>query len=432
MTKLAKYSLGTGDRFVHQADAQLAAVCAAAEKGIQLDIVWNKSYREHKTIGSDPSSTRMAADAAVSEYREREHRERGDRNSNADSSWQGSYFLDADHIGMQTVDLYLPYAEFYTLDVADHIGLPCGAAQEAAFRTAANGYASAPISVPGLSAPVAISSQNVDFVVAHFLQATHQAGELYRYIKSRRGDKPTIIEVSMDETSRAQSPQEIFLILLALSLEDIPLQTFAPRFSGRFNKGVDYVGDVTQFADEFEKDALILRYAASEMGFPDNLKLSLHSGSDKFAIYPAIHQVLAKHDVGIHVKTAGTTWLEEVIGLLEAGEADIVKTMYIECLNRIEELTAPYAEVIDIDNGSLPSAEAIADLTAVDMLNMLRHNTGNALYNPSFRQLFHVGYKVAAGLGSRYTDLLQKHRNIIAREVTANLLDRHILPLWAR
>src|ERR1035441_2854366 len=84
--KLNKYSVGTGDRFAHQARAQLQACIMALESGIEVIPVWNKSNREHTIIGSVPVSVRQAADAAVKEL-----------------GWNLPYFCDADHITLQTV-----------------------------------------------------------------------------------------------------------------------------------------------------------------------------------------------------------------------------------------------------------------------------------------------------------------------------------------
>jgi tagaturonate epimerase len=104
-----------------------------------------------------------------------------------------------------------------------------------------------------------------------------------------------------------------------ISREGIPVQTIAPKFTGRFNKGGDYVGDLTQFEKEFDEDLSVIAFAIREFGLADTLKLSVHSGSDKFSIYSIINRLIKKHDCGLHVKTAGTTWLEEVIGLAESG-----------------------------------------------------------------------------------------------------------------
>src|SRR4030081_226032 len=107
MFSLNKFSLGVGDRFAHQARAQLRACMLAAEQGAEVIPVWNKSHREHTTIGSDPASVRAAADAAVREL-----------------GWKKPYHVDADHIRLETVDAFIASSDFYTIDVADAIGRP--------------------------------------------------------------------------------------------------------------------------------------------------------------------------------------------------------------------------------------------------------------------------------------------------------------------
>src|SRR5437899_5937134 len=104
---LGKYSLGVGDRFAHQAKAQLKTFILAAGHGVEIIPVWNKSNREHVTIGSDPASTRVAADKAVEAL-----------------NWRKSYHVDADHIRLDTVETFLPHADFFTIDAADCIGKP--------------------------------------------------------------------------------------------------------------------------------------------------------------------------------------------------------------------------------------------------------------------------------------------------------------------
>src|SRR5205814_1797651 len=112
-----------------------------------------------------------------------------------------------------------------------------------------------------------------------------------------------------------QTPADLLVILAAIADEGIPVQTIAPKFSGRFNKGVDYSGDLAQFEKEFHADLAVMAFAVKRYGLPGSLKLSVHSGSDKFSIYAPIRRVLARFDTGLHLKTAGTTWLEELIGL---------------------------------------------------------------------------------------------------------------------
>jgi len=158
----------------------------------------------------------------------------------------------------------------------------------------------------------------------------------------------------------------------------------------------------------------------------------VHSGSDKFSIYKAIHDGAKKFNAGVHLKTAGTTWLEELIGLAEAGGNGlaIAKDIYSEALEHKDELTAPYATVIDIDESKLPTAEVVNGWTSQQYTSALRHDQKNPAYNPSFRQLLHVGFKIAAKMGPRYLDALEANEATVAKNVTANLWERHIKPVF--
>jgi hypothetical protein len=236
----------------------------------------------------------------------------------------------------------------------------------------------------------------------------------------------------MDETDRAQSPVELLIILAAIADEGIPIQTIAPKFSGRFNKGVDYVGDVAQFEREFVLDVAAVEFAVKHFGLPENLKLSVHSGSDKFSIYPGIHAALKRFSAGVHLKTAGTTWLEELIGLAESGGNGLAlaKEIYAEAYAHREELCAPYASVIDIDAAKLPAPEEVRAWSSEQYTAALRHVPSSPRYNSSLRQLLHVGFKVAAKMGPRYLELLEANESVIAKNVTENLYARHIAPVF--
>ncbi|MBV8143329.1 MAG: hypothetical protein JOZ60_14920, partial [Verrucomicrobia bacterium] len=202
--------------------------------------------------------------------------------------------------------------------------------------------------------------------------------------------------------------------------------------TGRFNKGVDYVGDLAQFEKEFEDDLSVISFAIREFGLAETLKLSVHSGSDKFSIYPIIKRQIKKHDGGLHVKTAGTTWLEEVIGLAESGNEglEFVKEVYAQAREHYAELVAPYSSVIDIDQDKLPNPKSVMGWSSREYTDALRHVESSPQYNPNFRQLLHVGFKVAAGLGQRFTGALEANEEIVGRNVTQNLLERHLQPIF--
>lgn len=416
MLTISKYSMGIGDRFGREGQAQLAALLRARKEGAEVVPVWNKSFREHSIIHTEPLSTRQAADAAVKAMK-----------------WDFPYFVDADHINFKTVDGFIPSSDFFTLDVASAIGT---AAEPAAIQAFIRKYSSwcGELQVAGLDAPLVITHALLESVAGKYLFAIQEAGRIYRHVEARKGAGTFVTEVSMDETMTPQSPTELLLILAAIADEGIPAQTIAPRFSGRFNKGVDYVGDVEQFAREFEADVAVIQFACRRFKLPANLKLSVHSGSDKFKIYKPIQAVLQKTGAGLHLKTAGTTWLEEMVGLAEAGGDGLViaKEVYGLALGRFDELCGPYAEVIDIDRKALPSMEQVAQWSSAMFVGALRHDQTCPNYNPNLRQLLHVGYKVAAEMGGRYLNALETYRESVARNVEANLYERHLKPLFLR
>jgi hypothetical protein len=411
---IEKYSLGIGDRFAHQAQAQLRACILAADHGADVVPVWNKSNREHLTIGSEPSTTRAAADRAVKAL-----------------GWKNSYYVDADHIRLDTVDRFLPHSDFYTIDVADAIGQPSPASEIDAFIHR-HPELTGRIEIPGVAQPFDLTKTDLARIVGNYLLAVRDAGKIYRHIAKSKAEIPFVTEVSMDETNAPQKPAELLVILAAIADEGIPIQTIAPKFTGRFNKGVDYVGDVAQFEREFNDDIAVIAFAVKQYGLPANLKLSVHSGSDKFSIYAPIRRALARTGAGLHLKTAGTTWLEEVIGLAEAGGDGLViaKEIYAQALEHTDELCAPYATVIDIDRAKLPSAKLVNGWTSAEFVAALRHDPRNPAFNPHLRQLLHVGYKIAAHMKERYLNALEKHEAVVARNVTENLYERHLKPLF--
>jgi tagaturonate epimerase len=410
--KLAKYSIGMGDRFAHQGEAQLQAVLLARQMGVDVTPVWNKSYREHHIIGSQPAGTREAADRAVNALK-----------------WDGAYFCDADHIGLKTVDFFLEACDFFTIDVADFIG---ESAPPERVKRFVDGISSATLIKLEAETGVSLSAAQIEEIAGKYLLAVTEAGEIYRHIRDGKSGRNFVVEVSMDETRSAQTPVELFFILCALAQQGIPVATIAPKFTGRFNKGVEYFGDVEQFTREFEQDVAILRLVKQLFPLPAELKLSIHSGSDKFSLYPRIHQILSKYDAGVHLKTAGTTWLEELAGLAEAGGDGLAlaKEIYVRALTRFEELSKPYATVIDIDSRRLPAAEEVSGWDEGKFVNSLRHDSRHPDYNPHLRQLLHISFKIAAEMGEVYTKLLEEHRGVIAKNVTENLFERHIKPVF--
>jgi hypothetical protein len=409
---LPRYTFGVGDRFAHQAEAQLKACMMAAEHGVEVIPVWNKSNREHTIIGSAPESVRHAADAAVHKL-----------------GWKKPYFCDADHINFETVDRFIGACDFYTIDVADWIGKP---ADGVTAFVSKHPELVGDIKIPGIDHSLSTTLYFVAQAANKYLAAVKEAGRIYRKIEGSKGEGKFVTEVSMDETDFPQTPVELLIILVAIADEGIPIQTIAPKFTGRFNKGVDYVGDVSKFTEEFSDDIAAIVYAVKNYGLPSTLKLSVHSGSDKFSIYEPMKKMLHKFDAGVHIKTAGTNWLEELIGLAEGGGEGLVmaKEIYADSYAHEAELCKPYATVIDIDPAKLPTPGTVNGWSSEQFVNALRHEQKCPEFNPSLRQLLHVGFKIAAKKGNSYLDLLDEYKVDISRNVTANLFDRHIRPLF--
>ncbi len=246
-----KYTFGVGDRFANGAHAQLTAFIEAKKLGIDIVPVWNKSNREHNIIGSEPIQTRQAADKAV-----------------ADLGWTGEHLLDADHINLFTVDRFVAPCDFFTLDVADDIGEAADPADVSAF-IAKHPELIGTVAIEGVSEPFEISRADVGKTANQFLKATHKAAAIYQHIvRAKGGVDGFVTEVSMDETDSPQTPPEMLIILAAIADQGIPIQTIAPKFTGRFNKGVDYVGDPAQFEKEFNDDLAVIAHAIKTYGLP--------------------------------------------------------------------------------------------------------------------------------------------------------------------
>lgn len=410
MGKIGKYSFGTGDRFGKEGSAQLKAVLKMGENGVEVIPVWNKSHREHKTVGTNPETTKQEADKVVK-----------------DLEYQGDYFVDADHINAEIVELYLPVSNFFTIDVAEYIGEEASEEDKNDFLKFFSKYTDG-IRIEGLSSEIKFSEAELNKMMDNFLLAMKKAGEVYSVIEDGKNEE-FHTEVSIDEVENPQSPVELFFILSALAFYEVPVNTIAPKFTGEFSKGVDYKGDLQQFEKEFEEDLLVLIFAIKEFDFPKNLKLSVHSGSDKFSIYPVIKKLIKKHNFGLHLKTAGTTWLEELIGLAESeGKAfQFARNLYSESLERYDELTKDYTSVLSIDKQKLPAVKSLR--SGKEYADALRHDEDSEAYNPHFRQLLHCAYKLAAEK-EEFEQLLTEHRERIEKNVTYNLYERHLKQIF--
>ena len=266
--RLEKYSFGTGDRFGKQGSAQLAAIQKINSDGYRVFPVWNKSFREHGYVKTKPSDVLAEAKQAIE-----------------DNNWTGNYYIDADHIGLGNVDSFLEYSNFFTIDVAHKIGEDCAPEEKQAFVDRYSEYLGK-LEIPGIDEDYVVTKNILEQIARNFLKAILEVKIIYEYLVEKKGAENFIAEVSMDECDIAQTPLELFFILAEIHHQGVAIQTIAPKFTGLFPKGVDYVGDVDGFAKEFQQDVAVIKFAVETLNMHPSLKLSVHSGSDKFSIYP--------------------------------------------------------------------------------------------------------------------------------------------------
>ncbi|RCW64221.1 tagaturonate epimerase family protein [Saliterribacillus persicus] len=182
-------------------------------------------------------------------------------------------------------------------------------------------------------------------------------------------DKAIDFEISIDETETITKPEEHFFVAEELRRRGVTVQSLAPRFCGEFQKGIDYIGDINQFEKELKEHAEIAKYFS--------YKLSIHSGSDKFSVFP----IIGKYTDGLlHIKTAGTNWLEAVRVIAQVNP-ELYRRMHVYAEDHFEETLKYYHVTPDLD-----SVAKLEDTSDADLPKYMDHDAS--------RQLFHVTYGI--------------------------------------
>jgi len=421
MILVPEYGIGVGDRSGLEGIAQLGAlVRLKTEHGKVVIPTWNKSRREHEEMGTNPRDVWVEAYTTTDALK-----------------WTHGSFVDADHVnignvnGTETVGTFIPYSNFFTIDVADYIDNPEERASAESIDEFVRRYRDlGTVDVNGVE--LAFNEQNVREFAVKYLRAIQEAGNTYEFIKALRGRDDFVTEVSMDETKDSQSPFELYLILSELGRMEVPVQTIAPKFTGNFYKAVDYVGPIPIFMKEFEEDNLVIKYAIEHFGLPATLKLSVHSGSDKFSLYPGMHDIITRLDMGIHLKTAGTTWMEELHGITADREGcAFVHHLYETGLAKIDLLKDLYWAVCDIDEDKLLTPAEFSGFNGTDLAGVFVHDTTNPLFSPDVRGLLHISYPVLKRccLMEQFKGAVGRNSEYTAKCVGDNIY-RHAKPLF--
>ncbi len=224
-----------------------------------------------------------------------------------------------------------------------------------------------------------------------YLEAIAFAKEVYDLLVSRRGEGNFDFEMSIDETEAPTVPQHHLFIIKELIHNGVVVESLAPRFIGEFQKAIDYIGDL----DEFEKQFNVHCQIAKTYG---NYKVSVHSGSDKFSAYPAI----GKWTEGrLHVKTAGTSWLEAV-RVIALKEPELYREIHQLAFDSVDEALKFYH--ITADFSKIAALDSVSDADLPEYLN-----------RPESRQLIHIIYGFVMqddSLRQRFYDALFVHEEL--------------------
>lgn len=355
-------SMGMGDRLGIATPGHVRAVSEA--RGRILPIFAQQSIREMTRTGRTPQQVMDDATWGVFE-----------------EGWQGGMGADADHLKtIEDIDACLAAGfTFFTFDPGFYVDNSSHTDDLTSLKEKAKLFpAHMQLMETGLLGKI-IDLEGIHIVLDKptLLKALVKYGNaiihvviLYEHLQQAAKDQPYEVEISMDETELPTSPAEHIYIVSELRRLGVPWVSFAPRFVGRFEKGVDYIGDL----NAFEADLTVHAAIARQFG---PYKLSMHSGSDKFSLYPIF---MEKTRGMAHVKTAGTSYLEG-LRTIAALDKDLIREIYSFALERFETDKQSYLSSAQITNA--PRPDEISDwpglLNQFDAREILHVTFGSVL-----------------------------------------------------
>lgn len=318
-------------------------------------------------------------------------------------NWQGGFGADADHLKNEAdIDACLQAGfTFYTIDPGAHVDNRAESSDLSGLRELA---AQLPPEVSGnasalLGTMLEIEGLTLAFDEAVLLKAMVKYGKavahvakMYQHLISSAGSRPVELEVSVDETDQPTSVLEHAYIASELKRLGVKWVSLAPRYIGHFSKGVDYIGDVAAFEQDIARHAAVAHHFGP-------YKLSLHSGSDKFSVYPAaMHQTQGL----VHLKTAGTSYLE-ALRTIAAVDVSLFAAIYRFARDSYEEDRVSYHVFGELACAPLP--DQVQDWASL-------------LDQFDARQILHVTY--GSVLNERNSDGSLRFYDDIARIIKAN------------
>jgi hypothetical protein len=360
-------SFGFGDRIGNATPGHIQALRASGGENQIAPIFGQQSVRENARTGRIPQQ--VLDDALWGIFQE---------------GWRAPWGADADHV-KEVADL-APFVAagytFYTIDPSDHVD---NAAQTDSPATLREKVARLPWDALGTTyeamrahycrEPFALGGLDLAFDEVTLLRALAKYGRAIAHtaaiaaaLTAQMRGAPYDLEMSVDETDTPTSTYEHFFMANELLARDIPLVSLAPRFVGKFQKGVDYMGDIDEFGAALAQHVAILEHF-------DSYKLSVHTGSDKFSIYP----IIARLANGlVHVKTAGTSYLE-ALRLIATLVPDSFRTMLDDARAHFEHDRKTY--FLDAALDKVPASNTLEDAALPGLLDQF-----------DARQVLHVAF----------------------------------------
>lgn len=358
-------SFGFGDRLGNATPGHIDAMHAAGAVGRIAPLYAQQSVRENTRTGRTPQQVMDDAMWGVFEC-----------------GWREPWGADADHV--KEVDDLEPFVAagytFFTIDPSDHVDNEADAAtlpvlHEKVSRLPWDALGSSyRAMVERYREPVVLDGAELVFDELTLLRALAKYGRAIAHTHAvataltQRAAGGLDLEMSVDETDTPTSPFEHYLVAKELLARDLRVVSLAPRFVGKFQKGVDYMGDLDEFGRQFERHVAIMRHF-------DSYKLSVHTGSDKFSIYPLVAAAAAGR---VHVKTAGTSYLE-ALRVVAAYDPELFRVMLDDARSHFERDRKSY--FLDAQLARVPAGEQLADAELPELLEQF-----------DARQVLHVAF----------------------------------------
>ncbi len=402
-------SAGLGDRLGLATPGHVRAVRAAG--GDLAPVFAQQSIREMERTARTPQQ--VMDDAMWGVFAE---------------GWQGGFGADADHLKTpHDVDVCVAAGyTFFTFDPGAHVSSvdehsSPSSLREAFHRLPWDELADTPESLTTRYAgkTLELEGHTVEFddatvprAAVKYGRAVAHVAQMYRHLERLMAGREFDVEVSVDETESPTTHAEHVYIASELQRLDVRWISLAPRYIGRFEKGVDYIGDLAAFEADLAVHAAIARCLGP-------YKLSLHSGSDKFSIY----EVAARQTQGlVHLKTAGTSYLEALRTVAGLGPA-LFRAIYEFSLGRYDSDRASYHVSARVDRSPSPSS-----LSDEELPTLLDQFDAREILHVTFGSVLRAQYE--DGSPRFYHDLmavLRAHPDAYAGHLEAHFL-RHLRP----